>query len=47
LALTPQRFDLVGKVIVFETLKKRRRGVYRAVPVPGDVLDTLDTSTLT
>jgi len=42
LALTPQRFDLVGKVIVFETLKKRRRGVYRAVPVPGDVLDTLD-----
>ena len=42
LALTPKRADLSGKVIVLETLKKRRSGVYRAVPVPGDMLDTLD-----
>jgi integrase len=42
LALTPQSFDLSGKAIIFETLKKRRRGVYRAVPVPGEVLDTLN-----
>ena len=42
LALTPRRVDLSGRVIVFETLKKRRSGVYRAVPVPGDMLDTLD-----
>jgi len=42
LALTPKRVDLSGKVIVLETLKKRRSGVYRAVPVPGDMLDTLD-----
>ncbi len=42
LALTPQSFDFSGKAIVFETLKKRRKGVYRAVPVQGEVLDTLD-----
>ena len=43
LALTPSRIDLSGQVVVFESLKKRRRGVYRAVPVPGEYyLDTLD-----
>ena len=42
LALTQQSIDLSGKVIVFESLKKRRRGVYRAVPVPPELLDTLD-----
>jgi len=42
LALTPRRVDLSGKAIVFETLKKRRRGVYRAVPVPEGMLDTLN-----
>jgi integrase len=42
LALTPQSIDLSGKVIVFESLKKRKRGVYRAVPVPADLLYTLD-----
>ena len=36
LALTPEHVDLPGKAVVFETLKKRRRGVYRAVAVlPG------------
>lgn len=30
LALTTVRIDSSGKAIVFETLKKRRRGVYRA-----------------
>ena len=42
LALTAERVDLEGGVIVFESLKKRRRGVYRAVPVPPAVLDALD-----
>ena len=42
LQLTPHRVDLSGKVIVFESLKKRRRGLYRAVPVPAPVLDALD-----
>ena len=29
-------------VVVFESLKKRRKGVYRAVPVPPELLDALD-----
>ena len=32
LALAPEHVDLPGKAVVFEPLKKRRRGVYRAVP---------------
>jgi integrase len=42
LALTPKSFDFPGRAIVFETLKKRRAGVYRAVPMPQDTLDTID-----
>ena len=42
LALTPGRIDFNAEVIVFETLKKRKRGVFRAVPVPSEVLDTFD-----
>lgn len=42
LALTMKRVDLDGQALVFETLKKRRSGVYRAVPVPPRLLDTLD-----
>jgi integrase/recombinase XerD len=42
LALTPASFDFAGRTIVFETLKKRRSGVYRAVPAPEEVLDTLN-----
>ena len=42
LALTPRQIDLSGRVIVFESLKKRRTGVFRAVPVPPELLDTLD-----
>ena len=37
-ALAPRNIDLSDKTIVFETLKKRRRGLYRAVPVPEEVL---------
>lgn len=42
LALTPAKIDLASGVIVFESLKKRRRNVYRAVPVPRELLDQLD-----
>ena len=42
LALTAQQIDLSGRVVVFESLKKRRTGVYRAVPVPPELLDALD-----
>lgn len=41
LALTADRVDPADGVLVFESLKKRRRGVYRAVPVPPHFLDTL------
>ena len=37
LAITARQIDLAGRVVVFESLKKRRRGVFRAVPVPPDV----------
>lgn len=41
LALTADRVDLEDGVLVFESLKKRRRGIYRAVPVPPAFLATL------
>lgn len=42
LALTGERIDLAGQRAVFETLKKRRTGVYRAVPLSPEALDALD-----
>jgi integrase/recombinase XerD len=42
LGLTADRIDIDDGVIVIESLKKRRKGVYRAVPVPSAFLDTLD-----
>jgi integrase/recombinase XerD len=42
LALTPESVDLSGRAVMFESLKKRRRGIYRAVLVPPALLDTLD-----
>jgi integrase/recombinase XerD len=42
LGLTAERIDLAGRVIVFESLKKRRTGMFRAVPVPPELLDALD-----
>jgi integrase/recombinase XerD len=33
---------LSAKVIVIESLKKRKAGVHRQVPVPPELLDTLD-----
>jgi integrase len=42
LALTADRVDLSSGTLVFESLKKRQKGVYRAVPVPPALLDALD-----
>jgi len=42
LALTHERIDDGNSTINFETLKRRRRGVFRAVPVPQGLLDRLD-----
>ena len=42
LALTAARVDRGAGVLVFESLKKRRKGIYRAVPVPPAFLETLE-----
>lgn len=43
LALKKASIDLAAGVIVFESLKKRRKGVYRQVPVPLALLKRLET----
>jgi integrase/recombinase XerD len=42
LALTVDRVDLAAGALVFESLKKRRSGIYRAVPVPPALLEALN-----
>lgn len=42
LNMSKERVDLEARCIVFETLKQRRRGVFRAVPVPERLLIALD-----
>jgi integrase len=42
LALPPRRVDLSAGFVVIETLKKRRRGHFRAIPLPKDLLADLD-----
>jgi integrase len=41
LALTAARVDVEDGVLIFESLKKRRKGVFRAVPVPPEFLEIL------
>jgi integrase/recombinase XerD len=42
LALTPAAIDIESGVVAIETLKRRRRGVVRQVPLPPSVIDDLD-----
>ena len=42
LHVTPRLVDFADQVVIVESLKKRRKGVYRAIPVPPSLLDTLD-----
>jgi integrase len=42
LALTPERIDEANGSINIETLKRRKRGITRAVPVPRELLLYLD-----
>jgi len=42
LALTPRRFDFSAGLVIIESLKKRRRGSYRAIPLPIVLLTELD-----
>jgi integrase/recombinase XerD len=41
LALKAGNVDTAAGIIVFESLKKRRKGVYRQVPVPHELLQRL------
>jgi len=41
LALTRDSLDISNEAIVFETLKRRKRGIFRAVPVPAFLLKQL------
>lgn len=42
LNLTRGRVDLAEGTIAVETLKKRRRGVFRVVPIPAALIEILD-----
>jgi len=42
LALTADRVDVANGAIVFETLKQRKRAVFRAVPAPRQLLRLLE-----
>jgi integrase/recombinase XerD len=42
LALTPSAIDIESGVVSIQTLKRRKRGVARQVPLPSDVFDQLD-----
>jgi len=42
LALSADRVDIDNGVIILESLKKRRKGIFRAIPVPPAFIDTLD-----
>jgi integrase len=39
LNLTAERIDLTGKALVFETLKRRKRGYFRSVPIPDSLTE--------
>jgi integrase/recombinase XerD len=42
LNLIAGRIDLTAKTVVFETLKQRKRGCFRSVPVPDELADLLN-----
>jgi len=42
LALTPARIDSEARVVILESLKKRRRGHFRAVPLSSELLAELE-----
>lgn len=41
LALTASRIDAVDEAIIFETLKQRKKHVFRAMPIPREMLPLL------
>lgn len=43
LALTPECIDMEAGIVIIECLKKRRKGMFRAIPVPRPLLRRLET----
>lgn len=41
--LTRANIDVSNMTVVFETLKKRKKGVYREIPIPAFLLEELQT----
>lgn len=41
LNLTAERVDLANKAVVFETLKRRKTGLFRSVPIPDELVELL------
>lgn len=41
LNVTAERLDLANRAVVFETLKQRQRGHFRAVPIPDSLVNLL------
>jgi integrase len=41
LNMTAERVDLANRAVVFETLKRRQRGHFRAVPIPDSLVELL------
>jgi integrase len=42
LALTPERIDFGEGIVIIESIKKRRKGIFRAIPLPPNFLQTVD-----
>jgi integrase len=42
LALTPSQIDFEGGLVVFESLKKRKKGYFRAIPIPNGLLADIE-----
>ncbi|WP_083853368.1 tyrosine-type recombinase/integrase [Sphingobium sp. SYK-6] len=41
LSITPKSLDFEAKLAIVESLKKRRTGIYRAIPLPANLLEAL------
>lgn len=39
--LTPANIDISNQTVVFETLKRRKKGIFREIPLPVSILDEL------
>ncbi|NQZ75037.1 MAG: site-specific integrase [Ekhidna sp.] len=40
--LSPDRIDLSNRTIIIESLKKRKRGIFREIPLPDELLHELE-----